>query len=131
MFRKEIYMKKGFTLIELVIVIVILGILVAAVLPKVIGLTDLAKKNSTIAAKNAINSAINMFTATNSSFPSTTADLAGCFASGQLPFNKQVNLNNAVVGSGDPTTSDYSGYNCGWVYSSTRGRVWCANNTSW
>lgn len=54
---------KGFTLIELVVIIVILGILAATAVPKFINLTSDAKKSSMQGFKSSIKSASTMFRA--------------------------------------------------------------------
>jgi MSHA pilin protein MshA len=52
--------QKGFTLIELVVVIVILGILAATAAPKFIDLTGDARKSTMQGVQGSINSAINL-----------------------------------------------------------------------
>lgn len=54
--RKE----KGFTLLELVIVITVIGILIGAVLPKVNNVTGTANKSTALSDMNALQSAIIM-----------------------------------------------------------------------
>jgi len=57
---KTLQKQAGFTLIELVVVIVILGILAATAAPKFIDLTDDAKKSVMEGVQGALNSATDM-----------------------------------------------------------------------
>jgi len=52
--------QKGFTMIELIVVIIILGILVAIALPKYFSMTDKAQEAACLANQKAIESAIMM-----------------------------------------------------------------------
>jgi prepilin-type N-terminal cleavage/methylation domain-containing protein len=63
--------KKGFTLIELIIVIAILAILAAIAIPNFIGLTDQARDAKAVGNANAIVTAINA----NNSMPSDASDI--------------------------------------------------------
>jgi len=68
--------KKAFSLLELLVVILILGILAAAVVPNVVGAGDKAKKDLTcVNMKNAEN-ALNMFKLDNGMYPDTEEGFA-------------------------------------------------------
>jgi prepilin-type N-terminal cleavage/methylation domain-containing protein len=68
--------KKGFTLVELMVVVVILGILVAIAVPVYNASTDKAKVAAIHANEAVIKSAISMYSAANDGAMPDTADLA-------------------------------------------------------
>jgi len=69
-------MRKGFTLIELMIVIVILGLLAAMVMPSLTGKGEEAKRNLVcVQMKSIYNGALDMFKISNSVYPSTEEGL--------------------------------------------------------
>jgi general secretion pathway protein G len=68
--------QKGFTLIEIMVVVIIIGILAALVIPKFAGRTEqarIAAANTQI--KSLFGSALDMFEADNGSYPSTDQGL--------------------------------------------------------
>lgn len=116
--------KKGFTLIELVMVIVILGILSAIAIPKFVDLTGEAKIAATKSGLGAIRSVAAIeyaksATSGTAAFPSAiTTDL---FADERIPFNK-FNDSTSVgavtaVPSGTATSAN------GWWYISASGKA--------
>ncbi len=115
---------KGFTLIELVMVIVILGILSAIAIPKFVDLTGEAKVSATKSGLGAIRSVVAIDYAKNAtsgtaSFPS--AITTGLFADERVPENK---LNNSTsVGAVIAAPSGTATSTNGWWYISSSGKV--------
>jgi general secretion pathway protein G len=75
--------QRGFTLIEIMVVVVILGILAALVVPRVIGRTDEARA---VAAKQdiaAIMQALKLYRLDNGRYPSAEQSLQALFAKPQ------------------------------------------------
>jgi len=68
--------RKAFSLIELMIVIVILGLLAAMVMPSLTGKGEEAKRNLVcVQMKSIYNSSLDMFKINNSTYPSTSEGL--------------------------------------------------------
>ncbi|MCH9692548.1 MAG: type II secretion system major pseudopilin GspG [Gammaproteobacteria bacterium] len=65
----------GFTLIEIMVVIVILGVLGAMVVPSVLGRTGEARKKAAIVDLNAIGTALDLYRMDNFVYPSTDQGL--------------------------------------------------------
>ncbi len=114
--------KRGFTLIELVMVIVILGILASIALPKFIDLTGNSKTNATKAAIGAIRAAVaaqfaGNVTNGNAVFP---ASISGTmFADGRIPPNQ---LSTTATATNFAYNTAWSGGG-GWLYNSSTGTV--------
>jgi len=85
-------MRKGFSLIELMIVIVILGLLAAMVMPSLTGKGEEAKRNLVcVQMKSIYDGALDMYKIKNSVYPSTEEGLAALtkndeyFKDGKMP----------------------------------------------
>ena len=80
--------KKGFTLLEIIVVVFILSLLAAIVAPKIIGRTDDARiAEAKIQIKN-FETALKLFKLDNAFYPSTEQGLAALIekpATGQVP----------------------------------------------
>jgi general secretion pathway protein G len=65
----------GFTLIEIMVVVFILGLLVTMVAPKIMGRTDEAKRTKAAADLRAIQQALNLYKLDNGRYPTTEQGL--------------------------------------------------------
>lgn len=67
--------RAGFTLIEIMVVVFILGLLVTLVAPKIIGRTDEARRTKALADVKGIEEALHLFKLDNGFYPTTDQGL--------------------------------------------------------
>lgn len=79
-------MQQGFTLIELMIVVAIIGILAAVALPAYQDYTTRAKVSEVVLAASGARTSIAEAYATNGEFPSTTSEIANYVISQSSPY---------------------------------------------
>jgi len=129
----------GFTLVELAIVIVILGLLAAIVVPRFQGQNDFAKASATKAALGSIRTAITSFRAARAMedgaprYPTwTELTTPGIVLNESVVPNpyKDTTQNDQVL-QGQWTQNDPPVFlsDEGWVYDSTNGKFWANSST--
>ena len=67
--------KKGFTLLEIMVVIVILGVLASMIVPNLMGNKDKADRQKVVSDVIALENALDMYKLDNGSYPSTDQGL--------------------------------------------------------
>ena len=107
--------RKGFTLIELMIVVAIIGILAAIAIPKFANLINKSKEGATKGALSTVRSAIQVYYGDNEGwFP--TDNLASITSGGkylnQMPVAKLPGTGHSDISTVDPAVDDTAG----WVY---------------
>jgi general secretion pathway protein G len=118
---------RGFTLVELVVVVLILGILAAVAAPKLFDTTGSARENSTRQSLGVIRNAIEMHRATKGIFPGDLGTMEDFrsdlqeFLQGQFPVPQVGNTNNEVRMQQTGAALTASGTE-GWAFDSITGQ---------
>ena len=117
--------RSAFTLVELVVVVLIIGILAAVAAPKMFDTATEARESGTRQSQSVIRDAIELYKSRTGSYPTAAniqtelADyLKGAFPSSQVGDNK----NNNVVAGTLPLTAVVAG-GAGWAYDATAGDI--------
>jgi type II secretion system protein G len=99
--------KKGFTLVELLVVVAILAILSVALLPSVLGYSD--KARDTRAAKDIrnFNTVVEAFAAANGNYPEASLDTDNPRSIASIMQSKGVNWTGDATGKTDPWGNPY------------------------
>lgn len=122
----------GFTLIELVIIIVVLGILSAVAIPKYQNITSEAREASCRAALGGLRSGITIYYANQAVTTGTaawptlsvleTADSVMIHAMPKNPYQLDANAPDSIVTG--VTKGTIVGTRGGWAYLATSGEIW-------
>lgn len=115
--------RTGFSLIELVVVVLIIGILAAVASPRMFDTSNKARESATRASLSTVRNAIELYRADNGSYPAAStlqkdlqAYLKGAFPSVQAAGTNQ--NSNVVASSASPITPSGT---AGWAYNETTG----------
>ncbi len=135
-------MKKGFTLVEILIVVVILGILAAIVIPQFTSASETAKGSSLVSQLQTIRSQLELYQVQhNGDYPSlgtnwdqmtTTTDVSGAAATTGItygpylqkpPVNPFSNTSTVTQSTDANGNVPAAGADVGWVYNNQSGRI--------
>lgn len=119
--------RRGFTLVELVIVVLVIGIIAAIAAPKMFDTAGNARTNSTQQSLRTLRNAIELYRANNGSYPaaaSITTDLR-TYLQGPFPAPQIGSRQNPTVASttSDPITAAAASGTEGWLYNATTGQI--------
>ncbi len=109
---KRLASNSGFTLIEIMVVVFILGLLVTLVAPKIIGRTDEARRVKAMADIKGISEALHLYKLDNGNYPSTGEGISALVQKGANAknFNPDGYMDNVPV---DPWGNSYQYFSDG------------------
>lgn len=102
--RKMFKSKKGFTLIELMIVIAILGILAAVAIPNFLNARGKAQDAAALSTLEAVKTALEMYAADNGTYPISSANVAALKASLKDDWPSNIKTDGTTGSIVDPTS---------------------------
>lgn len=129
--------RRGFTLIELVIIIVILGIIAAVAIPKYVDMVTEAKKSAAKGALGGLRSAISIYYANTALTTGTatwppidsvrTVGTVMIQAIPKNPYRLETSAPDSIVTG--VTRGTIVGTRGGWAYRAATGEIWLNTNT--
>lgn len=125
--------RAGFSLVELVVVVLILGILAAVAAPRMFDTANDARMNGTRQSLSVIRDAIELYKSQNGSFPpaATLSTALKPFIKGAFP-SVQIgaNQNATVIASTQNPIATTEPGTAGWAYNQSTGEI-VVNNTTY
>lgn len=134
--------RKAFTLVEILIVVVILGILAAIVIPQFTSASEEAQSSSAASQLSTVRNQIELFRVRNNGTAPALADLFTGDAADPLtepatgwtsivnadylrvaPVNPRTGTSTLAAGTAAPTAAVAAGDD-GWIYDEATGRIW-------
>ena len=123
-------MRSAFTLVEILIVVIILGILAALVVPSMVNAADDAAETATYTELGKLRRAVDAYRARENSLPDVTGGdgtWGGLVSSEYLkspPINAWVGrTNGSVIVLGDTPDGGFQSTH-GWIYDPATGQIW-------
>ncbi|MEO1008483.1 MAG: prepilin-type N-terminal cleavage/methylation domain-containing protein [Planctomycetota bacterium] len=129
--------RKAFTLVEILIVVVILGILAAIVIPQFTNASEEAQSSSAASQLSTVRNQIELFRVRNNGTAPAIADIFVEEVAGDEPWDGVVNpdylraapvnprtgTSTLAAGTAAPTSSVAAGDD-GWIYDAATGSIW-------
>lgn len=120
-------LRRAFSLVELVVVVLIVGILAAVAAPKMFDTSTKARESATKASLSVVRNAIELYYSENASYPQNATTLATDlqkYLKGPFPVSAYGKKDASVV---QGTKADAS---TGWVYDKDSGNFWVNDLTN-
>lgn len=124
--------RSGFSLVELVVVVLIMGILAAVAAPKLFDKMDEAKVSATKQSLQVIRGAIELYKVEEGSYPADlTLDLANNLIKGEFPTAEACATPNNLVSEATEAIDGPDTSGKGWIYDPATGEVRVNDATNW